>query len=772
VSQVGRVLLVTSELRCGGAERVMVHLASTLRTLDVAVEIVCLQRPGVLAEEARAAGVDVVALQSLRGYDLKAVWSLAKCLRRFRPDVINVHDRSSLPYVIVANWIGGRRPLVFSAHGLLVQDERPRLRDRWAARRLSQVTAVSQPAAQEYARLLGWKGVIEQIDNGVPPVERCEALRRRFRQSLELNDDAFIFAAVGNVKPEKGFEDLLDAAAALRGMAGNRAFNVLIAGGSADEEYRTSLLARSKRLNLNGHARFLGHCADTQSLYSAADAFVLSSRKEGLPMVLLEAMSAGLPVVATEVGAVPEVIRPDVDGLLVPPASADRLARAMCRLATDESLRVSLGSAGRARVENQYGVHRMAERYLDVFARAAARKGTEDVLVGNSRSKRDRPSVLMLGPLPPLTGGMATVACNLRDSDLRRLCDLETINNGKTTAEGRPLLAGVWAQAALLWKILSTIRRGGVGVVHIHTCALFSFWRDTVHALAIRTLGCRVVWHLHDGTFPTFISEGSRFKRAVIRWSLRRAAATIVLSEATLEALRPHAPGVRWRVVPNGVPLGKPRQDDEASDNSPDAPLRMIFLGNLTRRKGAYDLIAAVETAAKQGVRAVLSLAGGETAPGQRTEIERRIAESPCAGQICLLGLVHGEQKQKAFDEADSVVLPSYAEGLPMALLEGMAEGLPAIATRIGSIPALVNDGVEGFLIPAGDIEALAERICRLARDPALRRRMGRNARDRVENEFSQRAMAERVFRIYQAAIAGEADPIDETDLQAEAVRV
>ena len=107
-----------------------------------------------------------------------------------------------------------------------------------------------------------------------------------------------------------------------------------------------------------------------------------------------------------------------------------------------------------------------------------------------------------------------------------------------------------------------------------------------------------------------------------------------------------------------------------------------------------------------------------------------------------------------------------------MALLEGMAEGLPAIATGIGSIPTIVQDGVEGFLISAGDVDALAERICRLARDPALRRRMGRNARDRVERDFSQRAMAERVFKIYQAAINGKTGQADEDDLQAQAIGV
>ena len=119
-----------------------------------------------------------------------------------------------------------------------------------------------------------------------------------------------------------------------------------------------------------------------------------------------------------------------------------------------------------------------------------------------------------------------------------------------------------------MYKILSTVRRRRVRLVHIHTCALFSFWRDIVHMMAVRALGCRVIWHLHDGTFPRFISEGNRLKRALIRWALRRGAATIVLSDATLEALRPHAPGVRWRVVPNGVPLDEQRRNDEDSENA------------------------------------------------------------------------------------------------------------------------------------------------------------------------------------------------------------
>ena len=578
---------------------------------------------------------------------------------------------------------------------------------------LRKVTAVSPTAAEEYVRLLGWHGKVEVIDNGTPPIARSVELRVDVRRSLDLADDTFVFLAVGNVKPEKGFNDLLAAAASLRELAAGRKFAVLIAGGAADAECYAGLIARHKALGLDGVVQFLGFRPDTPALYSAADAFVLSSRKEGLPMVLLEAMSSGLPVTATVVGAVPEVIRPNTDGLLVAPTAVDALAHAMYRIMAEPALRVSLGKAARARIAEQYSVPRMAERYLEVYAVAAGGGRSTAAPAGVAG---ERPAVLMLGPLPPLTGGMATVACNLRDSELSQWCELETINTGKTTPEGRPFLAGIRAQMQLLYKILSNIRQRRVRVVHIHTCALFSFWRDIVHMMAVRAIGCRVIWHLHDGTFLRFISEGSRLKRAVIRWALHRGAATIVLSDEALHSLRPYAPRVRWRVVLNGVPLYERRRNDASPLEPANTALKLLFLGNLTRRKGAYDLIAAVEAASKQGVRAVVMLAGGTTAPEQREALERRIAHSPCGGDIRFLGVVQGAEKRDALAEADCIVLPSYAEGLPMAILEGMAAGLPALATRIGSVPALIDDGVEGFSFSPGDVDALAADLCSGAR--------------------------------------------------------
>jgi glycosyltransferase involved in cell wall biosynthesis len=733
-TQARRIALVISELSPGGAERVVVHLASTLLALSVEPTVICLQGKGNLAADLERQGLRVVALDSRRGYDVCALWRLARVLRRFRPDVINVHDRSSLPYVAIANRWAGCRPIVLSCHGLLLQAlGGPRRRDRFAIKRVAAVTAVSAQTAQEYARFLEWPGKVDVIPNGVPVIDRDPALGDRIRHELGFSADTFVFLAAGNIKPEKGFEDLLEACATLRNRRPAGRFIALVAGTRSDEVYAQRLDSALAERRLSDTVRFLGLRSDTQALYSAADAFVLSSRKEGLPMVLLEAMIAGLPIVATRVGGVPEALQGGAAGLLVDPASPDALAEAMGRMMDDTALRPRLGTAARQSAKEDFSVERMARAYLDVYTMAA---------------DTHRAPVVMLSPLPPLRGGMATVADNLRHSHLADRCRLATLNNGKMTAEGRSFLAGAWAQVRLLGRVLDTVRRTRARIVHIHTCALFTFWRDTIHMLALRAMGRRVIYHIHDGTFEAFLRDQPPVRKAILRRSLRMVSRVILLSETARASLEPLARGVAWRVVHNGVAI------PPTTGGSRDGAVRFLFLGNLTRRKGAYDLLAATVRAREAGLKAEVRLAGGEVQPGTRQALQQAIADAGCEDQVKVLGYLDGPAKDEALLASDCLVLPSYAEGLPMVVLEAMAYGLPVIATRIGAVPEAVTDGQEGFLIEVGDVEALADRMFRIAADADLRRRMGAAARRRAEAEFSLDTMADRVLAIYSEVLS------------------
>ncbi len=400
-----RLALVLSELRAGGAEWVVVHLASELAKRGAPTLVVSLGGRGPLADPLEAAGVEVLALESYRGYDVRALFRLGLALRRFRPTVVNVHDLPSLPYVMAACKLLCRRPVVFTAHGALYTGGFPKHRPyhRLAARGLAGLTAVSEEAGVRHCEYLGLPERFSVIRNGVPDRMPTDDQRRAARQELQLPDEpfpsssesgceqrpvgvpasagelgppeggtpteagvreAFVFLAAGNIRPEKGFEDLIEAAALLRGECPRRPFVVLIAGSAADPDYYAQVLALRERLGLQAEVRLLGFQSEMGPLYAASDAFVLSSRCEGLPLVVLECMMARRPLVATSVGAVPEALA-DGAGLLVPSANPAQLARAMRQLLLDPTLCQRLARAARQRALEHYSIEAMADAFLE-----------------------------------------------------------------------------------------------------------------------------------------------------------------------------------------------------------------------------------------------------------------------------------------------------------------------------------------------------------------------------------------------------------------------
>ena len=744
-----RVAIVISELRAGGAERVVVHLAGALKRMGVHPTVICLQNKGPLAVLLESNGIPVHALESMRGYDVPAIGRCTGILRRIGPSVINVHDRSSLPYAVLANRAAGHRPVVFSCHGLLVQaHSAPRLIARAAMRDVQVVTAVSDATAQEYSLLLDWSKDVRIIPNGVPLASPASSQRQMLRAELGLTDGHFVFLAVGNVKPEKAFDILIRAAYLLRNRTGAHRFAVLVVGNTANEAYAPLEEART-RLGLQGTLSFLGYREDTYALYAAADAFVLPSRKEGLPMVLLEAMAAGLPVVATRVGGVPDVIQHGATGLLVTPESPDELADSMSTLMHDTSLRAEIGMRGQQRIRQNFSIEHMARGYLEAYSQATV--GWSGGTPGRRPRLPLKPRVLMLGPLPPLTGGMATVAENLLRSTLSRSCQLAAVNTGKTTPEGRTLLTGIRAQIALAARIMAHLLLQRPHLVHVHTSQFFGFWRDCVHLLLARAMGCRTVLHNHGASFDTWANGMGPLRLGLVRWAFETASSVVVLSPKWQRKLCQYAPRANWRVIPNGLPMPA-----RVNDVTTAAEPVFLFLGDWTPRKGVRDLVAATEVARRRGFRGAVRLAGFEKASGQLTTLREHIHEAGCEAIIEVLGTLSIDEKDRALALADCLVLPSYAEGLPMAVLEAMSHGIPVIATGVGAIPEVITDGREGFLIDPGDVQALADRMLKLFTDPDLRIRMGRAARRRVEEEYSLDAMVGRTMSVYSEVLGRE----------------
>lgn len=368
VDYVRRIALVISQLRPGGAERVMAHLATTLQKVGVDPLVICIQNKGQLAPELEGHGIAVRAFDSTRGYDVATLFKLNRTLRGFGPSVIHVHDYSSLPYVALANILGVRRPLVFTAHGLLYEGfEHLQARYRFFARGIDTLAAVSPQVRDRHIGYLNWQGATALVPNGVPDIVNHADAGPQVRQELGVSPDAFVFLSVGNPRSEKGFEDLLSAAVSLRQMNPRRPFHVWIAGTLADTEYCRNLRNAVAAADIPNF-QLLGYRDDATRLYAAADALVIPSHSEGLPMVLLEAMTAGLPVIATRIGGIPDAV-PERCGHLVEPRCPRELADAMaCALAGDSNYLKKMGSAAREHALSEFGVERMANRYVSLYA--------------------------------------------------------------------------------------------------------------------------------------------------------------------------------------------------------------------------------------------------------------------------------------------------------------------------------------------------------------------------------------------------------------------
>jgi glycosyltransferase involved in cell wall biosynthesis len=368
-----------------------------------------------------------------------------------------------------------------------------------------------------------------------------------------------------------------------------------------------------------------------------------------------------------------------------------------------------------------------------------------------------RPTVVMSGPLPPAVGGMASVLAALGASTLPGRVDLRLFETGKTTPAGRPWWQGVGARLRLMADWWGQLGRGSdqpAPVAHIHTCSGLTFFLDGALLLLSRLRGAPVVLHVHGARFDDFLDSLPAPAAAAARWLARRAAVVVVLSEEWRQRLATRWPGARLSVVANGVAMLA-----QAHSVARAGPPRYVFMGNLGRRKGVHVLLQA---AAQSQQPWQLALAGGEEEPGYSAHTRAEIDRLGLAGRVQMLGPVVDQAKIDLLAGAQGFVLPSLAEGLPMALLEAMAMALPAVVTAVGAMPGVVREGIDGHVVPAEDAAALAAALDALALQPEQRQRFGLAAVERCRALYGIERMVDGLMDVY-AALPGNAPNPRET---------
>ena len=370
-----RILFLSTSMGMGGADSQLLSAARVMVVRGHEVTIVSLTALGPMGLQARTLGIRTESLEMRRGVpDPRGLMRLARLVRAWRPDVVHSHMVHANLLARALRLVAPVPALVSTIHNIY---EGGRL--RMAAYRLSNglvdhMTIVSQAAAD---RFVGEGIVPRELLTVVPNGVDTEAIRRvpvAARQALLRSlgvENRFVWLAVGRFEVAKDYPNMLRAFARVRAQQ-PLATLLLVGKGSLQEE--TESLVRE--LRLADVVRFLGVREDVPVVMSAADAYVMSSAWEGMPMVLLEAAAAGLPIVATRVGGNHEVVLDQESGFLVPPRDHEALGSAMLQLgALPAGQRRSMGQRGYDHIRDHYGLARVAERWEEIYREVLRRKG-------------------------------------------------------------------------------------------------------------------------------------------------------------------------------------------------------------------------------------------------------------------------------------------------------------------------------------------------------------------------------------------------------------
>lgn len=360
-----------------------------------------------------------------------------------------------------------------------------------------------------------------------------------------------------------------------------------------------------------------------------------------------------------------------------------------------------------------------------------------------------RPVALLTGPRRAALSGVSTHVDLLLRSELAQewsLIHFEVGREGREEARLARALRLLVSPFRLAYQVLAH----RAAIVHVNTAlTLRAYWRDLAYMMVARLCRARVLCQVHGGPAPQAFCGGRRLAGAFVRATLGLADAIVVLSSADCEAFRRFGVAAEVLTLPNGIdcdPYGALVRER----GPPERPLRLLYLGRLVREKGLYELIEGLDLARSRGAAAELILAGdGPEAAGLRA------AAAACGlVSVGLVGPVRGPDKLALLRWADVLALPSYAEGLPYALLESMAAGVPAIVTRVGAIPDVVADRVNGLLVEPRSAEAIAAAIGALADDRAALARMSAACRATVTARYSIHRLAAQLGVVYAALSA------------------
>jgi glycosyltransferase involved in cell wall biosynthesis len=350
-----------------------------------------------------------------------------------------------------------------------------------------------------------------------------------------------------------------------------------------------------------------------------------------------------------------------------------------------------------------------------------------------SRAKKSR--VLMVGMhLTKTRGGISTLIAEILKSPLKEDFEFTYIESqaedfGKF---GKAFLA-LSAVARFVWNCIS--KRPNLVYVHLGSNA--SLYRESIFIFLAKLFGKKVITHFHAGDVDNYYPFQRKIGQKFIQTALRLSDSFIAVSQESAKQLRDITQSQNISVITNAIDTSVFNGDKKSLTDEPGGDaVRLLFVGAVGKLKGEKDLIKALALLRDNKPNLKISFLG------YGAENLKDYCEKFEVGNLVeYLGAVPMDERIEFFRRSDIFVLPTYAEAMPMSVIEAMAAGLPVISTRVGGIPELIEDGVDGILFAPGDVGALAEKISFLLNNKDTRIKIGKKAKQKAREQMD--------FRVY-----------------------
>ena len=366
-------------------------------------------------------------------------------------------------------------------------------------------------------------------------------------------------------------------------------------------------------------------------------------------------------------------------------------------------------------------------------------------------------TILHVGPTPRQVGGMETFVGDLLNSPLSERHDILLLDISKPRLRQKSdyaiktgyavfqrrlstTLFSYLYSATFLLKYLFLLAGRPVDIVHIHTASFTSFWEKCIYIAIGRLADKKLVLHMHGALFKEFYLESNGVAQKLIQRFFRICDAIIVLSPSWKKFFADFVDECKLFVVENGIDLNPFAIQSQKSER-----FTILHMGEVSERKGIYDLLKVAEVLAGKNLDFHFEIAG----PGGLQKVAELIEHDRLTDYFTLHGPQYGGNRFQCFRQAHCFILASYGEGLPIALIEALAAGLPVVSTTVGGIPDVIIPGRHGYLCQPGNIIEISDALTTLIKNHKICDQMAHNNREYAYRQFDIKKCAATITKIY-----------------------